>query len=75
MPFPAEGMELGPHNLIDDVRGFLESQYKNKYYVYNLTQRTYDNRKFNQRVRSLLSLNEGFFLLELFIQPPKPEAC
>ncbi|KAF6038325.1 GAK [Bugula neritina] len=50
MPFPSDGPELGPHNSIDDVRSFLESQYSGRYYVYNLTHRTYDTRKFNQRV-------------------------
>ncbi|XP_067938302.1 cyclin-G-associated kinase-like isoform X2 [Watersipora subatra] len=50
MPFPSETHELGPHNLIDEVRGFLETQYKDRYYVYNLTPRSYDIRKFNQRV-------------------------
>ena len=53
MPFPSETHELGPHNLIDDVRGFLEAQYRDKYYVYNLSHRTYDVRKFNQRVSPL----------------------
>lgn len=51
MPFPSEAMELGPHNQIEDVRAFLQGQHKDKYYVYNLTQRSYDSRKFSQRVR------------------------
>ena len=51
MPFPSEGHELGPHNLIEDVRAFLDTQYRDKYYVYNLSQRSYDVRKFHSRVR------------------------
>ena len=65
MPFPSEGHELGPHNLIEDVRAFLDTQYRDKYYVYNLSQRSYDVRKFHSRVRfyTVDYLNDDCFII------------
>ncbi|KAK6171762.1 hypothetical protein SNE40_018195 [Patella caerulea] len=50
MSYPAEGVESAIKNNIEDVRTFLESQHKNCYAVYNLSQRSYRVNRFENRV-------------------------
>ncbi|XP_064605296.1 cyclin-G-associated kinase-like [Liolophura sinensis] len=50
MSYPAEGVESAYRNHIDDVRAFLETRHRNCYAVYNLSQRSYRNQKFENRV-------------------------
>ena len=54
MSFPAEGVESAIKNNINDVRNFLESRHRGFYAVYNLSQRQYQNAKFENRVRLVL---------------------
>ncbi|XP_029474372.1 putative tyrosine-protein phosphatase auxilin isoform X2 [Rhinatrema bivittatum] len=50
MSFPAEGVELGFRNHIEDVRSFLDSRHLDHYTVFNLSQRSYRTAKFHNRV-------------------------
>ena len=50
MSFPAEGLESTYKNHIDDVKSYLDSRHHDRYYVFNLTQRSYKKEKFNNRV-------------------------
>jgi hypothetical protein len=47
MSFPADGVESAYRNHIDDVSTFLEGMHKDRYMVYNLTERHYDYSKFS----------------------------
>ncbi|XP_075792287.1 auxilin isoform X2 [Pelodiscus sinensis] len=50
MSFPAEGVELGFRNHIEDVRTFLDSRHADHYTVFNLSQKSYRSAKFHNRV-------------------------
>ncbi|XP_069088596.1 auxilin isoform X2 [Pleurodeles waltl] len=50
MSYPAEGVELGFRNHIEDVRSFLDSRHLDHYTVFNLSQRSYRSAKFHNRV-------------------------
>ncbi|XP_018113715.1 putative tyrosine-protein phosphatase auxilin isoform X1 [Xenopus laevis] len=50
MSFPAEGVELGFRNHIEDVRSFLDSRHLEHYTVFNLSQKSYRSAKFHNRV-------------------------
>ncbi|MEE6494920.1 hypothetical protein FKM82_001898 [Ascaphus truei] len=50
MSFPAEGVELGFRNHIEDVRSFLDSRHLDHYTVFNLSQKSYRSAKFHNRV-------------------------
>ncbi|XP_018116244.1 putative tyrosine-protein phosphatase auxilin isoform X2 [Xenopus laevis] len=50
MSFPAEGVELGFRNHIEDVRSFLDSKHLEHYTVFNLSQKSYRSAKFHNRV-------------------------
>ncbi|KAM8931152.1 auxilin isoform 2-T2 [Pelodytes ibericus] len=50
MSFPAEGVELGFRNHIEDVRSFLDSRHLDHYTVFNLSPKSYRTAKFHNRV-------------------------
>jgi len=50
MSYPAEGMESAIKNNINDVRGFLDLRHPKSYAVYNLSNRSYQAIKFENRV-------------------------
>uniref|UniRef100_A0A8C5WDN2 Auxilin n=1 Tax=Leptobrachium leishanense TaxID=445787 RepID=A0A8C5WDN2_9ANUR len=50
MSFPAEGVELGFRNHIEDVRSFLDSRHLDHYMVFNLSPKSYRSAKFHNRV-------------------------
>eukprot|EP01126_Amoeba_proteus_P060301 TRINITY_DN7960_c0_g1_i4.p1 TRINITY_DN7960_c0_g1~~TRINITY_DN7960_c0_g1_i4.p1 ORF type:complete len:444 (-),score=68.97 TRINITY_DN7960_c0_g1_i4:156-1319(-) len=50
MSYPAEGVECAYRNDINDVSYVLQSLHKDKYHVYNLTERQYDSSKFDGNV-------------------------
>ena len=45
MAFPAEGVEATYRNSIDDVGFLLNKNHPERFMVYNLTERTYDEAK------------------------------
>ncbi|XP_048352564.1 putative tyrosine-protein phosphatase auxilin isoform X1 [Sphaerodactylus townsendi] len=50
MSFPAEGVELGFRNHIEDVRTFLDSRHPDHYTVFNLSPKSYRSARFHNRV-------------------------
>jgi len=50
MSFPASGTEKLYRNNIDDVAKFLRFRHENNFYVYNLSNRSYNYEKFDKRV-------------------------
>ncbi|XP_018418601.1 PREDICTED: putative tyrosine-protein phosphatase auxilin isoform X3 [Nanorana parkeri] len=50
MSFPAEGVDLGFRNHIEDVRSFLDSRHLEHYTVFNLSPKSYRSAKFHNRV-------------------------
>ncbi|KAG5847448.1 hypothetical protein ANANG_G00126170 [Anguilla anguilla] len=50
MSYPAEAIELGYRNHVEDVRSFLDSRHMDHYTVFNLSQRNYRGAKFSNRV-------------------------
>jgi hypothetical protein len=53
MAFPADGWESLYRNRIDDVARLLDLKHKDKYLVFNASNRLYDESKFFNRVRSM----------------------
>lgn len=56
MSYPAEAVELGYRNHVEDIRSFLDSRHADHYTVFNLSQRNYRGAKFSNRVRRLISM-------------------
>lgn len=54
MSFPADGVELGFRNHIEDVRTFLDSRHPDRYTVFNLSPKSYRSAKFHNRVSYIL---------------------
>ena len=50
MGFPASGFESAWRNHIDSVVRFLKSEHGARFYVYNLSERSYDYSKFDYHV-------------------------
>nr|XP_015211076.1 PREDICTED: putative tyrosine-protein phosphatase auxilin isoform X3 [Lepisosteus oculatus] len=50
MSYPAETVEIGYRNHIEDVRSFLDSRHMDHYTVFNLSQKVYRIAKFHNRV-------------------------
>ncbi|XP_046706567.1 putative tyrosine-protein phosphatase auxilin isoform X5 [Silurus meridionalis] len=50
MSYPAETVELGYRNHVEDIRSFLDSRHADHYTVFNLSQRNYRGAKFSNRV-------------------------
>jgi phosphatidylinositol-3,4,5-trisphosphate 3-phosphatase/dual-specificity protein phosphatase PTEN len=47
MAFPASGFESMYRNNIDDVKKYIEKNHNTNYFVFNLSNRKYDYKKFN----------------------------
>lgn len=58
MSFPAEGVELGFRNHIEDVRTFLDSRHPDHYTVFNLSPKYYRSAKFHNRVSVFQEVNK-----------------
>ncbi|XP_030647747.1 putative tyrosine-protein phosphatase auxilin [Chanos chanos] len=50
MSYPAEVVEMGYRNYVEDIRSFLDSRHADHYTVFNLSQRNYRGAKFSNRV-------------------------
>ncbi|XP_031139766.1 putative tyrosine-protein phosphatase auxilin isoform X8 [Sander lucioperca] len=50
MTYPAESVQIGYQNHIEDIRSFLDSRHADHYTVFNLSQRNYRGAKFSNRV-------------------------
>lgn len=53
MTYPAESVQIGYQNHVEDVRSFLDSRHADHYTVFNLSQRNYRGAKFSNRVSAL----------------------
>lgn len=54
MAFPGSGIETVYRNNIEEVSNFLKERHPNNYLVLNLSGKTYDSKKFDDRVIKLL---------------------
>lgn len=54
MTYPAESVQIGYQNHVEDVRSFLDSRHADHYTVFNLSQRNYRGAKFSNRVSAPL---------------------
>ncbi|XP_031715353.1 putative tyrosine-protein phosphatase auxilin isoform X3 [Anarrhichthys ocellatus] len=50
MSYPAESVQIGYQNHVEDIRSFLDSRHADHYTVFNLSQRNYRGAKFSNRV-------------------------
>uniref|UniRef100_A0AAY5K8N7 Auxilin n=1 Tax=Esox lucius TaxID=8010 RepID=A0AAY5K8N7_ESOLU len=50
MSYPAETLQIGNQNHVEDIRSFLDSRHADHYTVFNLSQRNYRGAKFSNRV-------------------------
>lgn len=50
MTYPAESVQIGYQNHVEDVRSFLDNRHADHYTVFNLSQRNYRGAKFSNRV-------------------------
>ncbi|XP_061681381.1 putative tyrosine-protein phosphatase auxilin isoform X1 [Syngnathoides biaculeatus] len=50
MTYPAESVQIGSQNHVEDIRSFLDSRHADHYTVFNLSQRSYRGAKFSNRV-------------------------
>ncbi|KAM9530454.1 auxilin-like isoform 21-T24 [Salvelinus alpinus] len=50
MSYPAEALQIGNQNHVEDIRSFLDSRHADHYTVFNLSQRNYRGAKFSNRV-------------------------
>ncbi|XP_061594711.1 putative tyrosine-protein phosphatase auxilin isoform X3 [Cololabis saira] len=50
MTYPAESVQIGYQNHMEDIRSFLDSRHADHYTVFNLSQRNYRGAKFSNRV-------------------------
>lgn len=55
MTYPAESVQIGYQNHVEDVRSFLDSRHADNYTVFNLSQRNYRGAKFSNRVSAALA--------------------
>ena len=54
MTYPAESVQIGYQNHVEDIRSFLDSRHADHYTVFNLSQRNYRGAKFSNRVSLIL---------------------
>lgn len=69
MSFPAEGVELGFRNHIEDVRTFLDSRHPDHYTVFNLSPKYYRSAKFHNRVSAAKGKTPQGEGQQLLLQP------
>ncbi|XP_037104947.1 putative tyrosine-protein phosphatase auxilin isoform X3 [Syngnathus acus] len=50
MTYPAESVQIGYQNHVEDIRSFLDTRHADHYTVFNLSQRNYRGAKFSNRV-------------------------
>ncbi|XP_057696847.1 putative tyrosine-protein phosphatase auxilin isoform X1 [Corythoichthys intestinalis] len=50
MTYPAESVQIGYQNHVEDIRSFLDGRHADHYTVFNLSQRNYRGAKFSNRV-------------------------
>uniref|UniRef100_A0A3Q3W2W9 Auxilin n=1 Tax=Mola mola TaxID=94237 RepID=A0A3Q3W2W9_MOLML len=50
MSYPAESLQIGYQNHVEDIRSFLDGRHADHYTVFNLSQRNYRGAKFSNRV-------------------------
>lgn len=55
MTYPAESVQIGYQNHVEDIRSFLDSRHADHYTVFNLSQRNYRGAKFSNRVSVILN--------------------
>lgn len=68
MTYPAESVQIGYQNHVEDIRSFLDSRHADHYTVFNLSQRNYRGAKFSNRVSVMLRMKPGLLLCtELFM--------
>lgn len=65
MTYPADSVQMGYQNHVEDIRSFLDSRHADHYTVFNLSQRNYRGAKFSNRVSecSHLRARQGQFCL------------
>uniref|UniRef100_A0A3Q2YNF4 Auxilin n=1 Tax=Hippocampus comes TaxID=109280 RepID=A0A3Q2YNF4_HIPCM len=51
MTYPAEAVQIGNQNHVEDIRSFLDSRHADHYTVFNLSQRNYRGAKFSSRLQ------------------------
>lgn len=65
MTYPAESVQIGYQNHVEDIRSFLDSRHADHYTVFNLSQRNYRGAKFSNRVS--LTLYQVILQLHLYL--------
>lgn len=55
MTYPAESVQYGCQNHVEDIRSFLDGRHADHYTVFNLSQRNYRGAKFSNRVSVIVS--------------------
>lgn len=61
MTYPAESVQIGYQNHVEDIRSFLDSRHADHYTVFNLSQRNYRGAKFSNRVSVMLRIKNYYF--------------
>lgn len=63
MTYPAESVQIGYQNHVEDIRSFLDSRHADHYTVFNLSQRNYRGAKFSNRVSVLSAEDEARMMI------------
>nr|XP_046247284.1 putative tyrosine-protein phosphatase auxilin isoform X2 [Scatophagus argus] len=62
MTYPAESVQIGYQNHVEDIRSFLDSRHADHYTVFNLSQRNYRGAKFSNRLSAFYAIFMHLFL-------------